>query len=229
MALDYGRDGEKPAGFEIYRSPNRRRTSKLISLGFGAVFLAAVGFAGYAYYATDSLIQNVEEGNNLATFSAYILALKGPPPEARRALLSGLDASSPALRGACARACGKYQEPSMVPLLGELAVVDSVPTVRIAALDGLAHNGSTVGVSRYLLQVLQEEEEQEVLSAACETTASLNVDLQRIFPALLDLLQDHRARVSGSALRALKTMSGVDWGSDVVQWNSWFQQEYGPR
>ncbi|MCA8922233.1 MAG: HEAT repeat domain-containing protein [Planctomycetes bacterium] len=215
------------AGFEIYRSPHRRRTSKLVSLGFGGLFVAVAGVGFYAYSATDSLIQNVKEGNNLATFSAYVLALKGPIPQAREALLDGLKSSSPALRGACARACGKYKQDLMVAMLGELAVTDPVPTVRIAALDGLAHNGKTLGVHRYLLQVLQEEDDQEVLVAACETTAKLDADIRRMFSALLDLVQDHRGRVAGAAVRALESMTDMRWGNDVLAWKRWYGQEYG--
>lgn len=220
-------DASSAAGFEIYRSPHRRRTSKLVTLGFVLVFLGSAGVAGYGYFATEAQIQSVKDQDTLATFSAYILALKGPLPEAREALLAGLKAESPALRGACARACGKYKQDLMVALLGELAIVDPVPTVRVAALDGLVHNGETVGVDRYLRQVLAEEEEQEVLVAACETTTKLDVPIQRVFQQLLELVQHHKGRVAGAAVRALETLTGQAWGNDARNWKNWYLQEYG--
>ncbi|MEZ6187745.1 MAG: HEAT repeat domain-containing protein [Planctomycetota bacterium] len=220
-------DSSSAAGFEIYRDPRRKRTSKIVTLGFALVFLAAAGVGGYAYFADEAMIQNVKEQNGLATFSAYILALKGPLPGARQPLLDGLKAESPALRGACARACGKYKQDIMVPLLGQLAIQDPVPTVRVAALDGLIHNGESLGVERYLCQVLEEEEEQEVLVAACETVAKLDLPVQRVFRQLVDLIQDHRGRVAGAAVRTLKTLTGQEWGNDARSWRNWYLQEYG--
>lgn len=211
-----------PTGFHVHSTGPKGRGSKLLTGLLGVVVIVGGGAAAAFWFDGKRLVKHVAERDHLAVPAAWVLSLKGPPPEAREPLVAALEEGEPRLRAAAARALGAYHKRDLVAELGKAATVDKDAAVRRAAVEAL----DTIGESNatpFVLRALDDPDEG-VKAGACGAVASLGLEDQ--IPTLIDFLGSMNSDLRLNAKRALMRFLPEDapgWEYDRDAWLRWYQ------
>jgi hypothetical protein len=124
------------------------------------------------------------------------------------------------VRAAAIRALARHGAPDDALLIARHLADENVQ-VRWEAAKGLQRLHSPAVVPA-LLAVLRDDEESSVREAAA--TALGQYAEERVFQALVAALDARELEVNVAAQRSLRTLTGVDLGSDRNDWRAWYRE-----
>lgn len=114
-----------------------------------------------------------------------------------------------------------------VPALIQVVRYDLLEDVRIAAANVLGDIGPEAkGAVPALIQAIGDDEDSGVRFAAAYALGRMGSEAKEAVPALIQALDREKVQsVRAADARALKTITGQDFGEDAARWQQWLQAE----
>ncbi len=126
----------------------------------------------------------------------------------------------PGVRAVAARGLGTHGGPEQVPLLVPL-LKDEDPTVRTEAARALQRLHNPVAIDALLVSLDRDKEPEA--GVRLEAASALGQYAEnRVVEQLIEALQDDNLSVDLTVQTSLRTLTGQDFGLDIIAWRAWY-------